>query len=77
MTKDEKLTKRTIAMIERGGRLLLKRKDGYYLHCWCNIAGGPDAARWGLRNQALEIFNHKWAFVLAPLYGCKVVAVYD
>lgn len=79
MTRDEKLTERTIAMINRGGRLLLKKKgadDEYYLHCWCNIAAGPDHATFGLRNQALELFNHKWAFAIAPLYNCKVVAVY-
>ena len=76
MTRDEKLTERTVKMIERGGRLVLKRNDGYYLHCWCNIAAGPDHATFGLRNQALEMFNHKWAFAIAPLYKCKVMAVY-
>lgn len=76
MTRDEKLTQRTIKIIERGGRILLKRKkDGYYLHCWVNIAAGPDHATFGLRNQALEMFNLKWAFAIAPLYNAKVVSV--
>lgn len=77
MTKDEKLTERTIKIIRKGGRILLKHeKDGWYLGVWTNIAAGPDKASWSRKRGALEMFNLKWAFTLAPLYGCKVVVVY-
>jgi hypothetical protein len=76
MKSDEELTARTIKIIERGGRILLRRKDGYYLHCWVNIAAGPDHVIWGLQNQALEFFNLKWALMIAPLYGAKVTIVF-
>jgi len=74
MTKDEKLTQRTCAIIESGGRILL-RKGEWYLHQWTNIAAGWDKATWGKKNTAMEMFDLKWAFAIAPLYGCKVVVV--
>lgn len=77
MTKDERLTKRTCKLIGEGKVIFLRQKKGnWYLHCWTNIAGGPDKVSWGSRQTALEIFNLKWAFALAPLYKCVVVA-YD
>jgi len=76
MTKDERLMERTCALINKGGYILLKRKDGWYLNCWTNIAGGKDLAQWGKRHCALEISNLKWAFALAKLYDCKVVVYY-
>ena len=76
----DKLTKRTLKIILDGGRILLKKdnefSDGWYLSSWSNIAGGPDYAYWASRDQALSIFNLKWAFALAKLYECKVVVVY-
>ena len=74
--RDEKLTARTIKIIERGGHIVLKRDDGFYLHCYTNIASGIDGARWGRRNVAIEIFNLKWAFAISKLYDCKVFSVY-
>jgi hypothetical protein len=76
MTKDEKLTQRTIRIIEKHGRILLKADDGWYLGQWTNIAGGPDKAEWSRKAGALEMFNLQWAFTIAPLYDCKVVVVY-
>lgn len=77
MTRDEKLTERTCKLIREGKYLILKqRKGGWYLHQWTNIAAGWDKAEWGKRNVALEIFDLKWAFAIAPLYGCKVYS-YD
>jgi len=75
-TRDEKLTARTIKLIERGRHIVLKRGDGWYLQCWTNIASGPDNAIWTYhRSLALEMFNLKWAFAIAPLYDCKVFSV--
>ena len=74
-TRDEKLTARTIKLIERGRHIVLKRPDGWYLQCHTNIAAGPDKASWGKRPVALEIFNLKWAFAIAPLYDCKVFSI--
>jgi hypothetical protein len=74
--KDDELTQRTIDIINKGGRILLKRDGGWYLGGWTNIAAGPDLADWSHRAGALEIFNLKWAFAIAPLYGCKVVVVF-
>jgi hypothetical protein len=76
MTRDESLTDRTIKIIQKHGRILLKAKDGWYLGAWTNIAAGPDKADWSRRNAAQEMFNLKWAFTIAPLYDCKVVVVY-
>jgi len=84
MSSDEELTKRTIKIIERGGRIILRKKSHgaewippyWYLHNWTSIAAGPDRAVWGQRQNALEFFNLKWARRIAPLYNCKVVVVY-
>jgi hypothetical protein len=72
--RDELLTERTIKLIKAGCDIFLRRKDGAYLHAWTNIAAGPDHVVWGNRDNALEMFNLKWAFALARLYGCKVVS---
>ena len=78
--RDDRLTKRTIDIINKGGRIILKEKgDGFskwYLSAWTNIAAGPDKASWSKRGSALEFFNLQWAFAIAPLYDCKVVVVY-
>ncbi len=82
--KKNSLTDRTIKIINRGGRILLRQKSKgaewipkyWYLHNWTNIAAGPDHAVWGKKENALEFFNLLWAFTIAPLYDCKVVAVY-
>jgi hypothetical protein len=75
---DKRLTERTIKIIENKGRIVIKTKDEMYLHTWCNIAAGPDNAIWTYhRELALEMFNLKWAFTIAPLYNCKVFAVYQ
>lgn len=74
-TVQQILTERTCKLINDGKRILLKRKDGTYLHQWTNIAAGPDSAHWtGHKNLALEIFCLRWAFALAKLYKCKVVS---
>ena len=75
MTKKDKLHKRTMKIISRGGVILLK-KDGWYLSCWTNIAGGPDTKHFASREYALPIDNLQWAFALAPLYNCKIVSAY-
>lgn len=69
----DKLTERTCALINKGRRIYLKRKDGWYLGQWACIQGGPDKAEWANIGGAMEIFDLKWAFALAKLYGCKVV----
>ena len=77
-----KSTQRTIKIIERGGRILLKRKksgwyqDVWYLSQWTNIAAGFDKADWSQSSGALEFFNLRWAHTIAPLYDCKVVVIY-
>jgi hypothetical protein len=76
MTRDEKLTERTCKLIREGKYLILKRNDGWFLHQWTNIAAGWDKAEWGRANVALEIFDLKWAFAIAPLYKCRVYS-YD
>lgn len=73
---DERLTERTCKLIREGKYLILKTRGGSYLHCWTNIAAGPDYACWGKREFALEMFNLKWAFAIAPLYKCRVYS-YD
>lgn len=73
---DKRLTERTIKIIENKGRIVIKTKDGMYLHTWSNIAAGPDNAIWTYhRKLALEMFNLKWAFTIAPLYDCKVFSI--
>ncbi len=85
MTKDEKLTQRTIKNIKKGGRILLRKGKGnpnegdshWYLDVWTNIAAGPDHAIWSCSKRgALDFFNLQWALTIAPLYGAKVVVVY-
>lgn len=73
---DEVLETRTCRLINQGKGIYLKSKSGWYLHCWTNIAAGWDKASWGKRENALEMFTLKWAFTIAPLYGCKVYS-YD
>lgn len=75
MTRDAKLTQRTLNILKKKGRILLKRNI-QYLGCWTNLASGPDSARWSDRRGALEMFNLKWAFTFAKLYNCKVVVAY-
>lgn len=72
----QKYTDRTIAIIKRHGRIVLKDANGWYLHCWTNIAAGPDCVQWGKRKAALEIFNLEWAFAIAPLYNAKAFSVF-
>jgi hypothetical protein len=74
--RDERLSERTCKLIKQGCSIYLRRKgqEDWYLHAWTNIAAGWDKACWGKREHALEIFNLKWAFALARLYGCKVVS---
>lgn len=67
---------RTIQIIEKHGRILLKSKDGWYVSGVSNLAAGPDCIVWGKRPGALEMFNLKWAHMFAYLLGCKVVVVY-
>lgn len=76
MTHEERLTQRTIKIVNKGGRIYLKRDDGYYLHHWTNIAAGPDKATWCHRHDAMEVFSLKWAFGIAALYDCRVVVFY-
>jgi hypothetical protein len=75
-SREERLSARTIKIIEKHGNILLKTEDGYYLSCWTNIAAGPDHACFSMRETALEIFSLQWAFAIAPLYKCKVVVFY-
>lgn len=90
-TDEQHLTERTIKIIERNGRILLRKKravyeDGtvhakydIYMHQHSDIAGGPDKASWCYRksrNTAKEFHNLKWAHTIAPLYNCVVVVVY-
>ena len=84
MKSDEELTQLTVKIIERNGRILLRKPyEGadwipkyWYLHAWTNIPAGPDHAVWGQKQNAVEFFNLKWAITIAPLYGCAVVVVY-
>lgn len=76
MSREGKLTERTIAIIKKHGRIVLKRKDNWYLSCWTNIAAGPDKADWSGKQSAMEVFSLEWAFAIAPLYKCKVIVIY-
>jgi hypothetical protein len=76
MSREGKLTERTIAIIKKNGKIVLKRADGFYLSCWTNIAAGPDNADWSGKKNALEIFSLLWAFTIAPLYKTKVTVIY-
>ena len=72
----EKLSDRTCGIILKNGIILLKKGDSY-IHQWTNIAAGPDHMNWTYQaKHALEFFNLEWAFVIAPLYSCKVVVRY-
>ena len=74
-SREGKLEKRTIDIIKKNGKIVLK-KDQWYLSCWCNIAAGPDKADWSGKKNAMEIFSLLWAFTIAPLYKAKVVVIY-
>ncbi len=76
MSREGKLEVRTIAIIKKNGKIVLKRDDGWYLSSWTNIAAGPDKADWSTKRNALEIFSLRWAFTIAPLYKCKVYVLY-
>ncbi len=73
---DRALMDRTCKGIERGGYIILKRSDGWYLHQHTNIAASYDRAEWGLRESALHIDTLELAFLLAPYFECKVVTYY-
>lgn len=75
-SREGKLEYRTIKIIERDGRIVLKRSDGFYLSNWSNIAAGWDKASWSSKRNAMEIFNLEMAFALAPLFKCKVFVLY-
>lgn len=70
-----KLEKRTIDIIKKNGKIVIK-KDQWYLSCWTNIAAGPDEVNWSGKKNAMEIFSLLWAFTIAPLYKAKVVVIY-
>lgn len=73
MTRDERLTERTCELIRKGRSIVLKRKDGHYLGQHTCIQAGPDSVHWtAWPGLAMDMFNLKWAFAIAPLYGCKV-----
>lgn len=77
VSREGKLEQRTIDIIKKHGRIVLKRADGCYLGQWTNIAAGPDKADWSNHSRfALEIFSLLWAFTIAPLYKCKVFVLY-
>jgi len=83
MSREERLTEKTIKIIKAGGRILLRKGRGrtgdsyWYMDSWTNIAAGPDHAVWTKnKGQALEMFNLLWAHTIAPLYGSVVVIVY-
>ena len=63
-----------VCQLHQPSPLALRRGD-WYLHQWTNISAGTDSAHWGKRNTAMEMFDLKWAFAIAPLYKCKVVVV--
>ena len=73
--RTKRLQDRSCKIIEKGGRILLKKGD-WYIGSWTNVVTGPDNVHWGGKRDALEIFNLQWAFAIAPLYGCKVVVSY-
>lgn len=73
MTRSERLTARTCKLIEKHRIIVLKRKDGLYLHQWTPIQAGPDHAVWSaVTGLAMEMFSLEWAFAIATLYKCKV-----
>jgi len=76
MTRKERLTDRTCRIIQRGGRIVIKRNDGWYLSGWTNVFSGPDGAQWAAAKHAVEIATLEWAFALAKLYKAKVVVQY-
>lgn len=73
-SRKERLRDRTMGLIYEQKRILIKNKERGYLHCWTNVAAGPDQAQWTRNTStALEFFSLEWAFAIAPLYDCKVV----
>jgi len=86
MNKKDKaqiLSDRTIEIINRGGRIVLRKpKDNgtsghWYLHAWTNLAAGWDKAVWGRQNAALEFMDLALAFAIAPLFKAKVAVVWS
>lgn len=83
MTRDEKLTARTITLINQGKNIILRKKPAYkgaklgaYLGQHTCVQAGPDLAHWTNRKScAMEVFNLKWAFAIAELYDCRVYSV--
>jgi hypothetical protein len=70
-------TDRTIRIIERGGRILVKANKGnWYLSAYSNIAAGPDHAVWSVKNEAMPFFNLHLAHTIAKFYDAKVVVSY-
>jgi len=77
VSREGELQRRSLDILKKDGKIVLKRGDGCYLGQWTNIAAGPDEAHWTmLSNKALEMFNLLWAFTIAPLYKCKVFVIY-
>jgi len=73
MTRDEKLTERTCKLIQEKKLIILRRPNGAYLGQHTCVQAGPDSAHWtNWRACAMDVFSLKWAFAIAPLYGCKV-----
>jgi len=73
MTRDERYTERTCKLIRACKLIILKRPDGTYLGQHTMIQAGPDCVSWTYwRVCAMDVFDLKWAFAIAKLYGCKV-----
>lgn len=74
---DKRLMDRTCRIIDRGGYILLKRRDDWYLHQHTNVVAGYDAAIWGRREAALHIDTIELAFILVQYFNdCRVVVFY-
>jgi hypothetical protein len=75
----ERYTDRTCAIIKRGGRILIKAEDGWYVGGWSNIAGGEDYILWTSRPHAQEFGDLTVAFAVSKIFTrkkVKVVTVY-
>lgn len=76
-SKEGRLEKRTIDIIKKHGKIVLKNiKSDWYLNCWTNLAAGFDKASWGLKRSAQEFYSLELAFAIAPLYKSKVFVIY-
>ncbi len=71
-----RLMDRTCEIINRGGVILLKRADGWYLGQHTNISAGYGDAAWGCRLYSMHVDNLELAFALAKYFECKVVSYY-